>query len=81
MEIPQELKDRFDKLEKKEQAIKAKLKSTLEYKRRKLDKDVKRHTKGNRVIKFREIDRIGRHYGFYTEGTQFREDTTPRKDA
>ena len=77
MEIPKELKERFERLEAKELAIKKKIKSTLEYKRRKLDKDVRQHTKANRVIKFREIDRIGRHHGFHVEGTSFREGTTP----
>ena len=81
MEIPQELKDRFDKLEAKELAIRKKIKSTLEYKRRKIDKDVRQYTRDRREIKFREIDRIGRHYGFYVSGTLLREDTTSRKDA
>ena len=82
MEIPKELRERVEKLEAKEQAIRNKIKSTLEYKRRKIDKDVRRYIQSNaNHIKFIDIERIGRSHGFYVSGTPFREDSTPHEDA
>ena len=51
----------------------AKKQATINYKRRKLDKDVKRYIKDNRVLRSRDIEAIGRQHGFYIVGTPFRE--------
>ena len=44
---------------------KKKKESSLHYKRRKLDKDVKKYIKHNNKINSEEIERIGRRHGFY----------------
>ena len=81
MEIPKKLEERFEKLQAKEQAIKNKIKSTLEYKRRKIDKDVKKYIQTHDEIKFNNIEHIGRSHGFYTSGTSFREDRSPHENV
>ena len=48
--------------------------ATLMYNKRKLDKDVRNYTDNARRINSRDIDAIGRHYGFHISGTQGRED-------
>lgn len=45
---------------------KKKKESSLHYKRRKLDKDVRKYAKHNNKINSEEIERIGRRHGFYT---------------
>ena len=55
--------------------------SSLHYKRRKLDKDVKRYIKDNRSYRSSEFERIGRQHGFYIEATPLREDRIPQQDA
>ena len=52
----------------------------LHYKRRKLDKDVKRYIKHD-PIHGSEIERIGRKHGFYIESAPFGEDQLPHKNA
>ena len=47
--------------------------STLHYKRRKLDKDVRNYTSNATRINSGDIERIGRKHGFHIEGTPFRE--------
>ena len=47
--------------------------ATINYKRRKLDKDVKNYIKRNRVLRSRDIESIGRQHGFYIVSTLFRE--------
>ena len=47
-----------------DQAAKKKL-ASVHYKRRKLDKDVKRYIKENITLRGKEIERIGRRNGFY----------------
>ena len=55
--------------------------STLMYKRRKLDKDVKRYTNNANPINSRALDRIGTSHGFHIVGTPFREDSASHEDA
>ena len=65
--------DRVDKAQSKKIA-------SLHYKRRKLDKDVKRYIKRSR-IRGCEIERIGRRHGFHIGATPFREDQSSHKNA
>ncbi len=78
MELPNKLIEDVRKQEVKEEAIFNKIKSTVMYKRRKLDKDV-RHYISNQgelggPINSEQIDTIGRQHGFHVGATQFRED-------
>lgn len=66
--------DRVDSREKKN-------KSKLMYRRRKLDKDVKRYYANARPIRSSEIERIGRQHGFYTRTAPERKDNLSQKDA
>ena len=59
--------DRIDFAKKKKQ-------SRWMYRKRKLDKDVRKYTNNARRINSRDIDRIGRSHGFYVEGALRRED-------
>ena len=65
--------DRADK-------ARAKKIASIHYKRRKLDKDVKKYIKRDR-IKGSEIERIGRQHGFHLSSTPFREDIAPHDNA
>ena len=40
--------------------------ASLHYKRRKLEKDVKRYIRENTELSSRELEKIGRRHGFYT---------------
>lgn len=60
MELPKKLTDQLKRVEKAE----AKHKATVQYRRRKLDKDVREYTKSARGINSRRIDEIGRKHGF-----------------
>lgn len=46
---------------------KKKKESSLHYKRRKLDKDVRKYIRSNNKFNSKEIDEIGRQHGFYIE--------------
>lgn len=46
---------------------KKKKESSLHYKRRKLDKDVRKYIRCNNKFNSKEIDEIGRQHGFYIE--------------
>ena len=59
---------------------KAKKIASLHYKRRKLDKDVKKYTSRSRICGS-DIERIGRRHGFHVEESLFREDQPPHKNA
>ena len=65
MEVPKELIDKFKRQEKIEKERKDKKASSLHYKRRKLDKDVRQYTNNNTRLNSRDIDAIGRHHGFF----------------
>lgn len=58
-----------------------KKKSTIMYKRRKLNKDVKKYTDNAHPINSRMLDGIGERHGFYIKGTPFREDSASLEDA
>ena len=81
MEIPKELIDKFKEGDKKFLENKKRKQSSLHYKRRKLDKDVKAYIKGNTRYRSRDLERIGRNHGFHIGSTPFREDPTPHEDA
>ena len=53
---------------------KQKKKSRLMFRKRKLDKEIKKYINNAKHIRFEEIERIGQKHQFYTEGT------LPRKD-
>lgn len=46
---------------------KKKKESSLHYKRRKLDKDVRKYIRSNNKFNSKQIDEIGRQHGFYIE--------------
>ena len=46
---------------------KKKKESSLHYKRRQLDKDVRKYIRSNNKFNSKEIDEIGRQHGFYIE--------------
>ena len=50
------------------------------YNRRKLEKDIKRYIKNDR-INGEAIERIGRQHGFYIEESPFRENKVSHEDA
>lgn len=55
--------------------------ASLHYKRRKLEKDIKRYAKYNKRISSRTIDEIAGRHGFYIEESLFRENSTSYEDA
>tara|TARA_R110001632_G_scaffold174864_2_gene294479 strand:- start:188 stop:457 length:270 start_codon:yes stop_codon:yes gene_type:complete len=55
--------------------------ASLHYKRRKLEKDIKRYAKRNEQISSRAIDDIAGGYGFYIEESLFRESESPHENA
>ena len=55
--------------------------ASLHYKRRKLEKDIKKYAKHSKRINSRAIDEIAGRYGFYIEESLFRENSTPYEDA
>ncbi len=59
--------DRTDSLEKK-------VKSRWMFRKRKLDKDVRRYINEHTSLRSSDIERIGRKHGFYVEGTLSRKD-------
>ena len=63
-----------------DQAAKKKL-ASIHYKRRKLDKDVKRYIKDTYYHRSTEIEQIGRRHGFRLEESPFREDPTSHENA
>ena len=68
MEIPKEIREKFNNKpaadDRVDQAAKKKL-ASVHYKRRKLDKDVRKYIKENITLRGKEIERIGRRNGFY----------------
>ncbi len=81
MELPNKLIEDVKRQEAKEEAIFNKIKSTVMYRRRKIDKDVRQYTRDANPILFQSIERIGRSHKFYVEGTPFRESEAPHEDA
>lgn len=81
MELPKKLIDQVKKDEAREEKIRSKIMATQQYRRRKLDKDVRRYTKHTNPIRFRAIESIGDRHKFFVGETLFREDTPSRKDA
>ena len=62
MEIPKELRDKFKHKEDSLDIARKKKQSTIMYKKRKLDKDIKKYIKDNDPIKYKEIERIQRDH-------------------
>lgn len=62
MELPKELLNKKDDVDfqKEKKHI-----SSIQYKRRKLEQDVRNYTRKNDPIRSRDIDAIGRKHGFY----------------
>ena len=63
MEIPKELRDKFKHKEDSLDIARKKKQSTVMYKKRKLDKDIKKYIKNNDPIKYKEIERIQQAHG------------------
>ena len=55
--------------------------ASLHYKRRKLEKDIKKYAKYSKRISSRTIDEIAGRHGFYVEESLFRKDSSPHEDA
>lgn len=55
--------------------------ASLHYKRRKLEKDIKKYARNSKRINSRAIDEIAGRYGFYIEESLFREDNSPHENA
>jgi hypothetical protein len=55
--------------------------ASLHYKRRKLEKDIKKYARNSKRINSRTIDEIAGRYGFYIEESLFREDNPPHENA
>lgn len=55
--------------------------ASLHYKRRKLEKDIKKYAKYNKRISSGTIDKIARQHGFYIEESLFREDNASHENA
>tara|TARA_X000001316_G_C916355_1_gene30684 strand:+ start:116 stop:385 length:270 start_codon:yes stop_codon:yes gene_type:complete len=55
--------------------------ASLHYKRRKLEKDIKKYAKYSKRINSRTIDEIAGRHGFYIEESLFREDSSPHENA
>ena len=55
--------------------------ASLHYKRRKLEKDIKKYAKYSKRINSRAIDEIAGLHGFYIEESLFREDRPSHENA
>lgn len=55
--------------------------ASLHYKRRKLEKDIKKYAKHSKRINSRAIDEIAGRHGFYIEESLFRENRTSHENA
>ena len=55
--------------------------ASLHYKRRKLEKDIKKYAKYSKRISSRAIDEIAGRHGFYIEESLFREDPPSHENA
>ena len=65
MEIPEELINKLKVQNKREEDQAKKNASSIQYKRRKLEKDVRDYTRENDPIRSRDIERLGIKHGFY----------------
>ena len=65
MEIPEELIRKIRTHSKREEDQEKKHSSSIQYKRRKLEKDVRHYTKLNDPIRSRDINAIGDKHGFH----------------
>ena len=55
--------------------------ASLHYKRRKLEKDIKKYAKHSKRINSRAINEIAGRHGFYIEESLFREDPPSHENA
>ena len=55
--------------------------ASLHYKRRKLEKDIKKYAKYSRRINSKTIDEIAGRHGFYIEESLFRKNNSSHEDA
>jgi cell division protein FtsB len=55
--------------------------ASLHYKRRKLEKDIKKYAKYSKRVNSRAIDEIARRHGFYVEESLFRKNRSSHENA
>lgn len=64
MELPRKLIDRMKVEVEKSSANELRFRARSQYKRRKVHDAVKKYIKDRKIIKYKDIDRIAKKYGF-----------------